>query len=117
MASSNLQESGRHTPPPASAAKSAPAKSSPVGKVPPYFIQHKRDQVQAFEYSTQKLKPISREKFLKYLYPNNALLPPEIPAELRDFFSIDDFLSLANGVAKLIQEKREYHLLCIYLFL
>ncbi len=110
MSSSNLPESGRHTPPPASAAKSAPAKSSPVGKVPPYFVQ-------AFDYSIQELVVLSPQELLKCLDPNDALLPPEIPDSLRGFFSIDGFLSLANGIAELIHEEREYHLLCIYLFL
>ncbi len=117
MSSSSLPESGRHTPPPASAAKSAPAKSSPVGKVDPYFIQHKRDQVQAFDDGIQQLEPIPSQEFLKCLRFHDALqLPSTIPSPLGGF-SIDGFLTLANDIAGSIKKKREYHLLCIYLFL
>src|SRR5260221_5217251 len=114
MSSSSLPvpESGRHTPPPASAAKSAPAKSSPVGKVEPYFIQHKRDQLQAFDDGIRQLEPLSSQEFLKCLrLHDDPKLPSTTPSLPRDFFSIDGFLSLANNIAESIKTKREYHLL------
>jgi hypothetical protein len=113
MSSSNLPESGRHTPPPASAAKSALAKSSP-----PYLIQYKRDRVQAFDDSIEQ-ELFTSEEFLTCLDfdDSDALLPSRIPCSLSGFFSVDGFLSLANGIAGFIKAKRENHLLCIYLFL
>jgi hypothetical protein len=115
--SSKLPESGRHTPPPALAAKSYPTRSSPIGHVPPYFVQHKRDQVQAFDDSIA-LEPLPLEDFLRCLLFNvSETLPSKIPSSLRGLFSIDCFVDLANGIAKTIKAKREYHLLCINLFL
>jgi len=123
MSSSNLPlpESGRHTPPPASAAKSAPAKSSPVSKISRYFIQHKRDQLQAFDDSVQQPVPLSPQDFLKCLGFNDAqlndFLPPSTTSRSHRDSSIDGFLALANDIAGFIKSKREYHLLWSYLFL
>jgi hypothetical protein len=112
MSSSSLPESGTRTPPPAS----APVKSSPVGKVQPYFIQHKRDQVQAFDQNVQQLEPLTPEQLLKYLDVNDNLFPSDI-SDSPDDPSIDGFLPLANDIAQSIKARREHHLLCIYLFL
>ena len=111
MSSSSPPESGTRTPPPAS----VPVKSSPVGKVQPYYIQRKRDQVQAFDENVQNLKPLTPEKFLEYLDVSDSLFPSDISAS-PDGLSIDGFLPLANQIAQSIKAKRE-HLLSIYLFL
>ena len=117
MSSSSLPESGTRTPPPAS----APVKSSPVGKVPPYFIQDKRDQVQAFDENVQQLEGFTPEQFLECLRVSEINRIPDskinqIP-DSPDSFSIDGFCSLANDIARSIKAKREHHLLCIYLSL
>ena len=92
--------------------------ASLVDKVPPYLIQHKYDQVQAFDNNTEQ-ELLTSEEFLNCLDfdDSDALLPSRIPTSLSGFFSIDCFLDLANGIAKFIKAEREYHLLCIYLFL
>ena len=112
MSSSSLSESGMHTLPPAL----APFKSSPVGKVQPYFIQHKRDQVQKFDVNVQQLELLTPEKFLECLDVSDDVLTPCIPDSHYDF-SINGFLPLANGIAQSIKARREHHLLCVYLFL
>lgn len=110
MSSSSLPESGTRTPPPAS----APVKSSPVGKVPPYFIQDKRDQVQAFDENVQQLEGFTPEQFLECLRVSEIYNQiPDSPHSP----SIDGFCSLANDIAQSIKAKREHHLLCIYLSL
>jgi hypothetical protein len=103
------------TPPPTS----APVKSSPVGKVQPYYIQHKRDQVQAFDESMvmEQLKPFTTEQqFLECLAVSDGLFPSKIP-DSHNGLSFDGFCSLANDIAKSIKATREHRLLCIYLFL
>jgi hypothetical protein len=111
MSSSSLPQSGARTPPPAS----APAKSSPVRRVQPYYIQHKRDQVQAFDENGQQLERFtSQEHFLDYLDVGDDLLPSDISNRRHD---LDNFLTLANEIAQSIKARREHHLLCIYLFL
>jgi hypothetical protein len=95
---------------------SAPFKSSPVGKVQPYFIQHQRDQVQKFDVDVQKLEPLTPEKFLECLDVSDDVLTSYISDSHYDF-SINGFLPLANGIAQSIKARREHHLLCIYLFL
>jgi hypothetical protein len=112
MSSSSLPESGTRTPPPAS----APVKSSPVGKVQPYFIQHKRDQVQAFDRNVQQLEPLTPEQLLECLDVNDNLFPSDI-SDSPDDPSIGGFLPLANDIAQSIKARREHHLWCIYLFL
>ena len=112
MSSSSLPESGTRTPPPAS----APFKSSPVGKIQPYFIQHKRDQVQKFDVNVQQLEPLTPEKFLKCLDVSDDVLTSHISDSCHDF-SMNGFLPLANGIAQSIKARGEHHLLCIYLFL
>jgi hypothetical protein len=112
MSSSSLPESGTRTPPPAS----APFKSSPVGKVQPYFIQHKRDQVQKFDVNVQQLETLTPKKFLECLGVSDNVLTPNI-SDSHYEFSINGFLPLANGIAQSIKARREHHLLCIYLFL
>jgi hypothetical protein len=109
MSSSSLPESGTCTPPPVS----APVKSSPVGKVQPYFIPHKRDQVQAFDKNVQYSERLTPEQFLERLAVNDNLFPSVSPQDR----SIEKFCSLANKVALFIYEKCEHHLLCIYPFL
>jgi hypothetical protein len=109
---SSLPESSTRTPPPAS----APAKSSPVGKVPPYFIPHKRDQVQAFDETVQQLELLTPEQFLKCLGVRDDLLPSEIPNSARGL-SNSNFCLRANVIARSIKARREHRLLCIYLFL
>ena len=104
-------ESSRSGMPPAL----VPDKSSSVGKVPPYFIQHKRDQVQAFDKNVQ-LDPFTAKQFLECLDVRDKLIPSEIPHSPQNL-SIDGFCSLANGIAQSIKETREHYLLCIYLFL
>jgi hypothetical protein len=99
-------------PPPAS----APPKSSPVGKIGPDFIQHKRDQVQAFDDKVQRLEPFTTpEEFLEYFRVDQQHAS-EIPDSPRDF-SIDNFCNLANDIARSIKARGEHHLLYIYLFL
>jgi hypothetical protein len=112
MSSSSLPESGTRTPPPAS----APLKSSPVGKAQPYFIQHKRDQVQKFDVNVQQLETLTPEKFLECLDVSDDVLTSNI-SDPHYEFSINGFLPLANGIAQSIKARREHHLLCIYLFL
>ncbi len=112
MSSSSLPGSGTRTPPPAS----APVKSSPVGKVQPYYIQHKRDQVQAFDESVQQLECLTEEQFLKYLHFTDNLFPSDISNSLPGL-SINGFLPVANSIARSIKARREHHLLSIYLFL
>ncbi len=112
MSSSSLPGSGTRTPPP----PSAPDKSSPFGKVQPYYIQHKRDQVQAFDESIQQLKCLTEEEFLEYLDFTDNLFPPDISDSLPGL-SISGFLPVANNIARSIKARREHHLLSIYLFL
>ena len=52
--------------------------SSPAGKVQPYFIQHKRDRVQAFDENVQWLEPLTPEQFLESLDVSDNLLPSDI---------------------------------------
>ena len=111
------------TPPPASAVdksatdKSAVDKSSPVGKVPPYYIQHKREQVQAFDKLVQQLDPFTEKQFLEYLMNvGDEPIPSKILHSSQNL-SFDRFCSLANGIARRIKTKREHHLFCICLFL
>ena len=105
-------KSGNCTPPPVSVLD----ESSPVGKVPPYFLQHKREQVQAFDKNVQQLDPFTEEQFLNYLNVKDTLIPSGITHPPQSF-SIDGFCSLANDIARSIKSTREHHLLCIYLFL
>ena len=90
-----------------------PDKSSSVGKVPPYFIQHKRDQVQAFDKNVQ-LDPFTAKQFLECLDVGDKLIPSEIPHSPQNL-SIDGFCSLANDIAQSIREKRERRL-CVFIF-
>jgi hypothetical protein len=108
----SLPESGTRTPPPAS----APVKSAPVGKVHPHVIQHKRNQVQAFNENAQQLELLTPEQFLECLGVSDDLSPSEIPDSPRGL-SIDDFCPLANDIAQSIKARREHRLLCNYLFL
>jgi hypothetical protein len=112
MSSLSLPESGMRTRPPAS----APVKSSPVGKVQPYFIQHKRDRVQAFDENEQQLEGLTTEQFLERLAVSDNLFPSKIP-DPPNGLSIDGFCSLANEIALSIKARRGHRLLCIYLFL
>jgi hypothetical protein len=109
---SSLPESGTRTPPPAS----APFKSSPVGKVQPYYIQHKRDQVQAFDVNVQQLELLTPDQFLVCLRFNDDMFHYKIPDSFGDP-SIDNFCPLANDIAQSIKTKREHRLLYIHLFL
>lgn len=106
-------------PPPALAAsQSAPAGSSRVDRVTPYFVQHKRDQVQAFDDSIQP-EPLPSEEFLDCLgfnNNNNSVLPSEVPRSFRGV-SIGSFLKSANTIAKHIKTKCEYHLFAYLSFL
>ena len=96
------------TPPPAS----APVESSPVGKVPPFFVQHKRDQVQAFDENIQKkAASLEPEQFLKILNEDDIVFPSEFPGKKEDI-SIDRFCFLANDIALSIQRKSEHSLVC-----
>ena len=91
-----------------------PVKSFPDGKVPPYFIPHKRDQVEAFDENVQQLENINEERFFKLLDVNDNLLEiPDSPSRL----SKDNFCSLVNDIAMAIKEAREHRRLCVYLFL
>jgi hypothetical protein len=111
---SSLPESGTRTPP---TPASAPVGSSPVGKIQPNFIQHKRDQVQAFDKVVQEPEPFATsEQFLDYLKVRGDLFPSDISNPRRGL-SIDGFLPLANDIAQSIKARCEHHLLCIYLFL
>jgi hypothetical protein len=111
---SSLPESGTRTPPPPA---SAPVESSPVGKVQPYFIQHKRDQVQAFDKAVQEPEPFTTsEQFFDYLKVRGDLFPSDI-CNPHGGLSIDNFVLWANEIAKSIKARREHRLLCIYLFL
>ena len=94
MSSSSLLESGTRQSPP----------------------QHKHDQVQAFDENVRWLERFNEEQFLEYLGVSNSLIPSEIP-DLPQSLSIDGFCSMANDIAQSIKATREYHLLCIYLFL
>ena len=94
MSSSSLLESGTRQSPP----------------------QHKHDQVQAFREDVRWLERFNEEQFLEYLGVSNSLIPSEIP-DLPQSLSIDGFCSMANDIAQSIKATREYHLLCIYLFL
>ena len=91
-------------------------KSSPVGKVQPYFIQHKRDQVQTFDKSVQQLETLTSDAFLDDLRASNINFPSDI-ANSHPGLSMDDFCSRANDIAQTIKARREHRLLCIYLFL
>jgi hypothetical protein len=91
-----------------------------VGKVQPYYIQHKRDEVQAFDKTFQELKSImmTPEAFTECLRGSgsDSLFPSEIPESPRGL-SIDGFCGLANDIAQSIKTRREHCHLCIYLFL
>jgi hypothetical protein len=105
---SSSPESGMHAPPTAS----VPVKPSPV-KVPPYFIPHKRDQVQAFDENVPRFESITAEEFLEYLDAgekyNQNLVPPHSP-------SMDGFCSLANDIAQSIKatHSRNDHNLLVF---
>jgi hypothetical protein len=101
MSYSSLPKLGARTPPPAS----APVKSSPVGKVQPYYIRHKRSQVQAFDENIQE-NPLTQEQFLQCFNVDDDLIPSDI-FDSRRGLSIDGFLPLANEIAQSIQEMRE----------
>ena len=103
------------TPPPSSAAD----KSSTVGKVPPYIIQHKRDQVQAFDKNVQQTECITEQQFFNCLGFGDKKFPPMIPNSLQPR-PIEGFCDLANGIAQYIQQsnvKSEHFLLYVYVFL
>ncbi|KAN0139749.1 hypothetical protein V8E53_002411 [Lactarius tabidus] len=100
MSSSSLPESGMRTPPPAS----APFKSFPVGKVQPYFIQHKRNQVQKFDVNVQQLETLTPKKFLECLGVSDNVLTSNI-SDSHYEFSINGFLPLANGIAQSIKAR------------
>ena len=111
MSSSSLPESGTRTPPPAS----APFKSSP-GKVQPYFLQHRRNEIQKFDVNVQQLESLTPKKFLECLDVSDDVFT-SYTSDSNYNFSINGFLPLANGIARSIKARREHHLLCIYLFL
>ena len=81
-----------------------------------YFAPHKRNQVQRFDESAQQEEFITSKQFLECLRVGDNVLPSKIPDSLLGL-SIDGFCSLANDIARSIKEKREHHLLSIYLFL
>ena len=99
-------------------AKSAPikSKSSPVGKVPPFFAPHKRDQVQAFDESVQQQEFITSNEFLECLRIDDNVLPSKTPDSLLGL-SIDGFCLLANDIALSIKKQREHRNLSICFFL
>jgi hypothetical protein len=86
---------GPHTPP---RAPTPLAKSSPIGKVSPYFVPENRDQYQKHGYDTT-IKPIEFDKkeFLEFL---DVEIPEPVPGVSSR--GKDTFIQLANSVAKTI---------------
>jgi hypothetical protein len=102
--------SGPHTPPRAPAPL---AKSSPVGKVHPYFLPENRDQYQNFGFEdTFWLGNFDKKGFLQFL----GVEPPKSIPGVRSRGK-ESFLSLANKVAKFIKDQREHYLFLYLAFL
>jgi hypothetical protein len=80
--------------------------SSPVVRVPKFYDEHKRDEFQLFGYVENIHEPIpfeNQEKFIQFL----RVQSPDFP--ISGFrFTLDDFVNVANAMAKLIQEKSKY---------
>ena len=76
--------------------------SSPVVRVPKFYDEYKRDEFQLFGYDENIHEPIPFEnhnKFSQFLRVQN----PDIP--ISGFrFTLDDFVNVANAMAKLIKE-------------
>lgn len=100
--------SGPHTPPRTSVPL---AKSSPVGKVYPYFLPENRDQYQKFGIEDTFWRgKFDKSQFLQFLgveLPNSV---PDVPSRGKKYFLI-----LANEVAKSIRDQREHYYLFLYL--
>lgn len=76
-----------------------------------------------FEKHVRELKPLEQEPFLKLLcgtdgsdlFPSSTSKPPS-----GDLFSINNFINLANWIAKSVAKSNaitgEYQFLCTYIF-
>jgi hypothetical protein len=85
--------------------------SSPA-KVSPYYLENKRDQVQAFNKNLHQLESFNTPNdFLESLAVPDDLLPPEpwTPGSAPGL-SARRFLTEANNIAKSIHHSREHHL-------
>jgi hypothetical protein len=81
-------------------------------KVSPYYLENKRDQVQAFNENLHQLESFNTPNdFLESLAVPDDLLPPEpwTPGSASGL-SARRFLTEANNIAKYIHNLREHHL-------
>lgn len=80
--------------------------SSPVVRVPKFYDEHKRDEFQLFGYDENIHEPIpfeNQNKFTQFL----RVQSPDFP--ISGFrFTLDDFINVANAMAKLIQKNSKY---------
>ena len=106
--STHTGHSGPRTPPRGQAPEHA--KSSPVSKVPAYFLPENREQYQMFGYNPSfMLGPFDKQEFLEFL---NGELPKSVPDMGRR--ERESFVKLANNVARYVKSKREH---CLFLYL
>lgn len=102
--------SGPHTPPRAPVPL---AKSSPVGKVYPYFLPENRHQYQIFGIEDTFWRGnFVKSEFLKFLGVDPPKSVPDVPSRGKN-----SFLMLANEVAEFIREQREHYLFLYLAFL
>lgn len=113
---------GPHTPSRGQPPSGKYAKSSPVGKVPKYFLPENRDQYQKFGHDERSMLGAFKNKteFLQFLRMQHIEESkeeflesiPDVPSRGMEYF-----LDLANKVAKFIHDKREHYLFLYLAFL
>lgn len=90
-----------------------PSQSSPVTRVPPYFAEQKRDQVQVFAFNKElhKLRDFESSKgFLDFLHGSSDGTIPLLSIPHINKWSPQTFLNEANTIAKSIQSERRHRL-------
>ncbi|KAG9020642.1 hypothetical protein FS837_007994, partial [Tulasnella sp. UAMH 9824] len=87
-----------------------PSQSSPVTRVPPYFAEHKRDQVQVFAFNEElhELRDFeSSDGFLDFLDGSSDEPIPLSSIPHIKKWSTQTFLKAANTIAKSIKSQRK----------
>ena len=86
--------------------------SSRLRKIPLFFAEHKRDQVQAFAYDEDIHQPTpfkTPDAFIKFLgVPQNLLQSQPPRSAAHSPFTFDNFVGAANSVATSIKDRRDY---------
>jgi hypothetical protein len=87
-----------------------PPKSSPVANPDCYHLPHKRDQVQVF--SKIKYESLPAKDLLTFLNVPDDQLPLVTP-QLTSHLSNENFIAVANDIAKSVQTRAPYLFLCL----